>query len=296
MSVKLIVAMCKNNGIGLDNKIPWRISEDICYFSKKTSGDYGVMIQNEKQNETTKKNAVIMGRNTWESLPKKYKPLPNRFNIVLTRNVQRLITLDDHYVDKHNIEYISSVDGAIDLCYGRREKGEKGEKKGKIEYVTTPQISSCKFNNIWIIGGSTLYKEFIKRDLNMSLNVCNRTSTNISISNYYITYIDKEYECDTYFPMLENMNKYHLTLFEKQECIDKNTPNEPPLNVYYIVFKKIKYTDNKIIEELFTPYVSNNHKKNTERTISFYVKRNKLDICNDFKENELEILFSMFCS
>ena len=106
MSVKLIVAMCKNNGIGLDNKIPWRISEDICYFSKKTSGDYGVMIQNEKQNETTKKNAVIMGRNTWESLPKKYKPLPNRFNIVLTRNVQRLITLDDHYVDKHNIEYI----------------------------------------------------------------------------------------------------------------------------------------------------------------------------------------------
>jgi len=296
MSVKLIVAMCKNNGIGLDNKIPWRISEDICYFSKKTSGDYRVMIQNEKQNETTKKNAVIMGRNTWESLPKKYKPLPNRFNIVLTRNVQRLITLDDHYVDKHNIEYISSVDGAIDLCYGRREKGEKGEKKGKIEYVTTPQFSSCKFNNIWIIGGSTLYKEFIKRDLNMSLNVCNRTSTNISISNYYITYIDKEYECDTYFPMLENMNKYHLTLFEKQECIDKNTPNEPPLNVYYIVFKKIKYTDNKIIEELFTPYVSNNHKKNTERTISFYVKRTKLDICNDFKENELEILFSMFCS
>jgi dihydrofolate reductase len=35
MSVKLIVAMCKNNGIGIDNKIPWRISEDMSYFSKK---------------------------------------------------------------------------------------------------------------------------------------------------------------------------------------------------------------------------------------------------------------------
>jgi hypothetical protein len=98
------------------------------------------------------------------------------------------------------------------------------------------------------------------------------------------------------------MNKYHLTQFEKQECIDKNTPNAPPLNVYYIVFKKIKYTDNKIIEELFTPYISNNHNnhnnhnKDTEITISFYVKKTKLDICNKFKENELAILFSMFCS
>ena len=114
MVLKLIVAMCKNNGIGIDNKIPWRISEDMSYFSKKTSGDYGVMIQNEKQNETTKKNAVIMGRNTWESLPKKYKPLPNRFNIVLTSNVQRLLALDHHDADKKDIEYVSSVDEAID--------------------------------------------------------------------------------------------------------------------------------------------------------------------------------------
>jgi diketogulonate reductase-like aldo/keto reductase len=128
----------------------------------------------------------------------------------------------------------------------------------------------------------------------MNLNVCNN---NIGISNYYITYIDKEYECDTYFPMLENMNKYHLTLFEKHECIDKNTPNAPPLNVYYIVFKKIKYTDDKVIEELFTPYRSNNANntsKNIERELLFYIKKTKIDLylCS----NELEILFSMFSS
>ena len=291
MSVKLIVAMCKNNGIGLDNKIPWRISEDMSYFFKKTSGEY------TRINDTTKKNAVIMGRNTWESLPKKYKPLPNRFNIVLTRNVQRLIALEHQDVDKHNIEYVSSVDEAMDLCYGRREKGEKGEKGIKIEYTITSQFSSCKFNDIWIIGGSSVYQDFINHDLTMSLNVCNNTTTNIEISNYYITYIDKEYECDTYFPILENMNKYHLTQFEKQECINKNTPNAPPLNVYYIVFKKIKYTDEKIIEELFTPYRSkndNNISKNIEGELLFYIKKTKIDIylCS----NELEILFSMFCS
>ena len=78
MNINLIVAMCKNNGIGLNNKIPWKISEDMHYFSKKTSGNY--------PGDGNKKNAVIMGRNTWESLPKKYKPLPHRFNIVLTKN------------------------------------------------------------------------------------------------------------------------------------------------------------------------------------------------------------------
>lgn len=127
MSVKLIVAMCKNYGIGFDNKIPWRISEDMIYFSKKTSGDYvGV-------NENSKKNAVIMGRNTWDSLPKKYKPLPNRFNIVLTRNTQKLLTLDlDNYdADKKTTDYISSLDEAIELCYGGGEKGEKGENNTK---------------------------------------------------------------------------------------------------------------------------------------------------------------------
>ena len=279
MSVKLIVAMCKNNGIGFDNKIPWRISEDMSYFSKKTSGDYSV--------DGIKKNAVIMGRNTWESLPKKYKPLPNRFNIVLTRNTQRLQELDHYDTNKKDIEYVSSLDGAIELCYGGGEKGENS--------INNNTQNESIVNDIWIIGGSSLYREFIDYDPTPCLRLRNN---NIGISSYYITYIDKEYECDTYFPMLENMNKYHLTQFEKHECIDKNTPNAPPLNVYYIVFKKIKYTDDKLLEELFTPYRNNNSKKNTERTLLFYVKKTRIDIFdnNNNKDNDHEILFSMFCS
>jgi hypothetical protein len=121
---------------------------------------------------------------------------------------------------------------------------------------------------------------------------------NTELSKYYITYIDNDYECDTYFPLLENMNKYHLTQFDKHECIDKNTPNAPPLNVYYIVFKKIKYTDDKLLEELFTPYRNNKSKKNTEITLLFYVKKTRIDIFdnNNNKDNDHEILFSMFCS
>lgn len=260
MSVKLIVAMCKNNGIGFNNKIPWKISEDMGYFSKKTSGNY--------LGDGDKKNVVIMGRNTWESLPKKYKPLPRRFNIVLTRNVQSLLVLD-----QRDIAFLSSIDNAMNLCYGQ---GEKGEKISKMKSV------SCNFNDIWIIGGSSIYQEFIKRDMN------------IELSKYYITYIDKDYECDTYFPLLENMNKYYITRFEKQKCIDNNTPDKTLLNVYYIVFKKIEYTDEKRIEELFTSYKSSDEKKNN---LILYVKNADIGKCymSDMT-GDLEILFSMFCS
>ena len=65
MEIHLIWAQDKNGGIGKDGKLPWHISEDLINFKKITSN-----------------NTIIMGRKTWESLPK--KPLPNRRNIVLS--------------------------------------------------------------------------------------------------------------------------------------------------------------------------------------------------------------------
>ena len=129
MNINIIVAMCKKNGIGLNNKIPWKISEDMHYFSKKTSGNY--------QGDVNKKNIVLMGRNTWESLPKKYKPLPHRFNIVLTKNGNGQELKDRNT----NVEYLSSIDDVVDLCYGQDEKGEKGEKNGKSVSVKRSFIS-----------------------------------------------------------------------------------------------------------------------------------------------------------
>jgi dihydrofolate reductase len=300
MSVKLIVAMCKNNGIGIDNKIPWRITEDMNYFSKKTSGVYGLFMKNKNikekyiedlnQSQNIKQNVVIMGRKTWESLPKKYKPLPYRFNIILTKNAKS----EEQSYDKDFV-FSSSIDEAMDLYYGRdesyekREKGEKGEK-----YKQNQKSYSPIFNDIWIIGGSSVYQEFIRYDM----------INNIRISKYYITYIDKDYDCDTYFPLLENMNKYHLTRFQKYKCIDMNTPNDTFINVYYIVFKKLEYTDEKIIQGLFTPYKSKNENKSN---LTLYIKNRSNNITdynakifsciNDIDtENQFEILFSMFCS
>lgn len=65
--ISLVVAVAKNGVIGRDNTLPWRIPEDLKRFKALTMG-----------------KPVIMGRKTWESLPK--RPLPGRTNIVITRN------------------------------------------------------------------------------------------------------------------------------------------------------------------------------------------------------------------
>lgn len=84
----IIVAADENNGIGINNKLPWHISDDLKYFKR-----------------LTKDKVVLMGRKTWESLP--VKPLPNRINIVLTHNKD--------YVAQ-GAQMINSIDEALRHC------------------------------------------------------------------------------------------------------------------------------------------------------------------------------------
>ena len=65
--VSFVVAIADNGVIGHDNDLPWRLSGDMAFFKRVTMG-----------------KPIIMGRKTWESLPR--KPLPGRPNIVVTRN------------------------------------------------------------------------------------------------------------------------------------------------------------------------------------------------------------------
>ena len=82
VSLSLIVATDRRNGIGINNTLPWRLPEDLAFFKRTTSG-----------------HAIIMGRKTFDSIG---RPLPNRRNIVVTRNpdwthegVQRAGSLDE---------------------------------------------------------------------------------------------------------------------------------------------------------------------------------------------------------
>ena len=69
MNISIVVAHSKENAIGVNNNIPWHIPSDLKNFKKITSA-----------------GIVIMGRKTFDSIPAKFKPLPKRRNIILTRN------------------------------------------------------------------------------------------------------------------------------------------------------------------------------------------------------------------
>jgi len=113
-NINIIAAADVNNGIGLDNKLPWYNPEDLKWFSKITKGN--------------KKNAIIMGKNTWKSLPK--RPLPNRDNLILT-------TKDE--LNGENYKSFTNEESLWEYC----------KKKS--------------YEEIWIIGGGKIYEYFIEK-------------------------------------------------------------------------------------------------------------------------------------
>lgn len=68
MELKLIYARSRNGVIGRDGQLPWHLPADLAHFKQTTLGQ-----------------AVVMGRKTWDSLPERFRPLPGRTNIVITR-------------------------------------------------------------------------------------------------------------------------------------------------------------------------------------------------------------------
>ncbi len=67
--ISLIAAIGRNRAIGKDNQLLWKLPDDLPRFKALTQG-----------------HSVIMGRRTWESLPEKFRPLPGRANVVITRD------------------------------------------------------------------------------------------------------------------------------------------------------------------------------------------------------------------
>lgn len=90
MMVSLIVAVSENNVIGKDNDLIWNLPNDMKFFKQKTQG-----------------HVVIMGRKNYESIPEKFRPLPNRTNIIITRQ-KNYHAPGCHIVD--------SIEQALDLA------------------------------------------------------------------------------------------------------------------------------------------------------------------------------------
>lgn len=105
--MKLIIARSLDNVIGIvkdgEHTLPWHCPEDMAYFKEQTSG-----------------GCVIMGRNTWDSIPAKFRPLPNRTNLVVTT--------------------------------------KSDELPGAAKFDPTEDNIKALPENTWVIGGSQIYK------------------------------------------------------------------------------------------------------------------------------------------
>ncbi|WP_295830135.1 dihydrofolate reductase [uncultured Microbacterium sp.] len=109
-TVGLVWAQAHDGVIGADGGMPWHVPEDMAHFR-----------------EVTGSAEVVMGRRTWESLPPRFRPLPGRRNIVVTRSAD---WADD------GAERAGSIDEALDLTTG---------------------------DQVWVIGGGMLYAAAIDR-------------------------------------------------------------------------------------------------------------------------------------
>ena len=106
MNIHMIWAQDRNHAIGRSGTLPWHFSEDLKNFKKLTTG-----------------KTIIMGRKTWDSLPK--KPLPDRRNIVISSTNQE------------NVESYISIEECIDSLAGDKE-----------------------VSDVYIVGGMSIYKFF----------------------------------------------------------------------------------------------------------------------------------------
>ena len=113
MIISVIVASAHNLAIGKENQLLWHLPEDMKYFKNTTSGHH-----------------IISGRKSYASIPDKYRPLPNRTNVIVSR--QENLSYEGAFV-------VRSIEEGINLA----EKNDETE--------------------VFIIGGGEIYQQALKK-------------------------------------------------------------------------------------------------------------------------------------
>ena len=247
-NLNIVVAYTFNKqGIGKDGTIPWNIPEDMTHFK---------YITKPNDNDKTTFSIVIMGRKTWDSIPVKFKPLSNRYNVILSN--------DENYRLEQNTIY----------DFGKILKTEENKSKNTgvffttwdnfihTDYINIENIinndnvnfvyHSVKYTNnfnYYVIGGEQIYKKALE------------TNLNITIYATEIYPIDKkEIECETFFPNILNLNNTNNT---------NNTTNVSSTRTITItnvssfnISKNKDINGNNYIYRFITYYIQNNNTNN----------------------------------
>ncbi|MBA0791627.1 hypothetical protein Gohar_016196, partial [Gossypium harknessii] len=174
---QVVVAATKDMGIGKDGKLPWNLPSDLKFFKDitLTTSDSG------------KKNAVIMGRKTWESIPLKNRPLPGRLNVVLTRSGSFDIATAE------NVVICGSMTSALELL------------------AASPYCLSIE--KVFVIGGGQILRESLNAAGCDAIHIT-EIETNIECDTF-MPAIDTAVFQPWYssFPMVENDIRYCFTTY-----------------------------------------------------------------------------------
>ncbi len=159
--VEMIVAMDEKGGIGINNSLPpWKIKEDLFFFRTMTTG-----------------NTVIMGMNTFLSIPSHTRPLPDRFNIVITREPTKYAKYypDVYFTESTKIESMLNI---IPLLFRK-----------KIIVIGGAQIYdifSKYYTAVYVTHINGNYGCNVKLDLDKYVGKCDKRTELVEKSNFKI--------------------------------------------------------------------------------------------------------------
>jgi dihydrofolate reductase len=176
--INIIVCCTKDNGIGKHNMLPWKIKEEMDLFKQKTIGN--------------RNNCVIMGNNTFKSIPTKYQPLISRQNWILsTQSKDKLSSLNKSY---ENTCIFNTYSELIDT------------------------INHTDYDIYWVIGGESMYQTFMTQYKHL-------------VHEIHISVLKTPYNCDTFFPIIDNtiftLNKherfdeFHHYVYKSKQVVNK---------------------------------------------------------------------------
>jgi dihydrofolate reductase len=161
MTITIVVAISENHAIGKDNKLLWYLPKDLKHFKEITTG-----------------HTVIMGRKTYDSVG---KPLPNRRNIIITRQA---ITIE-------GCEVVNSIEAAIELCKDEQE--------------------------VFIVGGAEIYKQAMHLTDRIYLTIVHKNFEGDSFFPEISSQEWKEVFREDHEPDEKNLLPYSFITYERGE-------------------------------------------------------------------------------
>ena len=167
----------KSFGIGNNGKIPWKLTGDMVFFRRTTSYCSKDMV-----------NAVIMGRKTWQSLPNKSRPLQQRINVVISKDV----SLKEKISIPNSVIVVDSLTMALSIL-----------------------TAMDSVENIFVIGGESVYREAIVSPLCSKIYLTEVLPDVVDVDTYFPTIPSNYKLTEVSEPIIEDDFVYRFTQYDK---------------------------------------------------------------------------------